>query len=332
MAAKVCAEYHCEHNSLFITVNFGDGSFNLSSPKQSAAWQAGLAGLSKTIGREWPNTISKTIDLNVSNKTVTELAKTLFNEINIQDTETEIGLPDKIHRLGLRLTNTDAKPKKIALKKNSVILASGGARGITALCLIELAKQNNYRFILLGRTALNSSLEPGLLAINETQQLRAELIKRAKQAGEKPSAVAKQLRQIQAAQAIQATINALQQLGSSAEYYAADICDTENLNQLYHQLKTQYSKIDAIVHGAGVLADRLIKQKTVEQFQRVFNTKVLGLYNLLHIFKSEPLKFLGLFSSVAGRYGNQGQCDYAMANEVLNKVGQYWQAQHPNCL
>ena len=40
-----------------------------------------------------------------------------------------------------------------------------------------------------------------------------------------------------------------------------------------------------------------------------------------------------LFSSVAGRYGNRGQCDYAAANEVLNKVAQYEKQKRGNsCL
>ncbi|MEM6931543.1 MAG: polyketide synthase dehydratase domain-containing protein, partial [Myxococcota bacterium] len=41
---------------------------------------------------------------------------------------------------------------------------------------------------------------------------------------------------------------------------------------------------------------------------------------LLAATRSDPLDTILLFSSVAGRCGNQGQADYAMANEVLAKV------------
>jgi hypothetical protein len=34
----------------------------------------------------------------------------------------------------------------------------------------------------------------------------------------------------------------------------------------------------------------------------------------------EELSFLVFFSSISGRFGNRGQCDYAAANEVLNKL------------
>jgi hypothetical protein len=41
------------------------------------------------------------------------------------------------------------------------------------------------------------------------------------------------------------------------------------------------------------------------------------------------LKFLVLFSSVAGRFGNRGQCDYTAANEVLNKLAAYLDKRWP---
>ncbi len=69
-----------------------------------------------------------------------------------------------------------------------------------------------------------------------------------------------------------------------------------------------------------MLADKLIVDKTPAQFDRVFDTKVVGLRNLLAATSDDPLKVLCLFSSVAARTGNVGQVDYAMANEVLNKV------------
>jgi hypothetical protein len=47
---------------------------------------------------------------------------------------------------------------------------------------------------------------------------------------------------------------------------------------------------------------------------------VNGLRNLLAATGADRLKVVAVFSSVAARSGNAGQADYAMANEVLNKV------------
>lgn len=69
-----------------------------------------------------------------------------------------------------------------------------------------------------------------------------------------------------------------------------------------------------------MLADRRIVDKTDAQFDTVFRTKVQGLRSLLAATAADELRLLCVFSSVAARTGNEGQADYAMANEVLNKV------------
>ncbi len=63
----------------------------------------------------------------------------------------------------------------------------------------------------------------------------------------------------------------------------------------------------------------------------MFNTKVTGLINLLAAIGEDPLRHLTLFSSVSARMGNAGQIDYAMANEVLNKMAQKLAALKPDC-
>jgi hypothetical protein len=52
----------------------------------------------------------------------------------------------------------------------------------------------------------------------------------------------------------------------------------------------------------------------------VFDTKADSAFLLSRILRPESLKFLVLFSSAAGPFGNRGQCDYAAANEILNKL------------
>jgi hypothetical protein len=69
----------------------------------------------------------------------------------------------------------------------------------------------------------------------------------------------------------------------------------------------------------------------MEQFERVFDTKVEGLNVLLEATKHDTLKYLVIFSSVSARIGNNGQVDYAMANEVLNKIAQQESIRQPDC-
>jgi hypothetical protein len=90
--------------------------------------------------------------------------------------------------------------------------------------------------------------------------------------------------------------------------------------------------ITGIVHGAGVLADKRLTEKTTDDFQRVFGAKIGGLRALLAAAADDPLGVICLFSSVAARTGNAGQADYAMANEVLNRVANELAHTRPGCV
>ena len=89
--------------------------------------------------------------------------------------------------------------------------------------------------------------------------------------------------------------------------------------------------ISGVIHGAGNLADKLIENKTEKDYDLVVNPKVNGLRSIIHCVDAEKLDFLVLFSSVAGFFGNVGQTDYAIANEVLNKSAYILQRSLPNC-
>jgi NAD(P)-dependent dehydrogenase (short-subunit alcohol dehydrogenase family) len=69
-----------------------------------------------------------------------------------------------------------------------------------------------------------------------------------------------------------------------------------------------------------VIDDKLIRDKSTASFDAVFTTKVVPAAVLANKLRPEGLKFLLFFSSIAGRFGNAGQCDYSAANEVVNKL------------
>jgi hypothetical protein len=87
--------------------------------------------------------------------------------------------------------------------------------------------------------------------------------------------------------------------------------------------------ITGLIHGAGVLADQFIEQKTLTDFERVYSTKVTGLLSMLGCCQNDKIQHLVLFSSLAGFYGNSGQSDYAIANEILNKTAFRFKALNP---
>jgi acyl transferase domain-containing protein len=93
----------------------------------------------------------------------------------------------------------------------------------------------------------------------------------------------------------------------------------------------RFGAITGIIHGAGNLADKRIEKKSIQDFENVYAAKIKGLENLFRCVPASQLQYLVLFSSVVGFYGNLGQSDYAIANEILNKSAHLIKHNYPNC-
>ncbi|MEQ9315734.1 MAG: SDR family NAD(P)-dependent oxidoreductase, partial [Henriciella sp.] len=209
-------------------------------------------------------------------------------------------------------------------------LVTGGARGVTANCVIELARHTGSNFVLLGR----SEIKPwpaGLPLEMEEKKLRGTLVAQARKNGTKvtPADVNASAKSLLAGQEIRQTLSAIEAAGGEAIYVPTDIGNAKALRAALQTAARKFGPITGLVHGAGVLADKLIAEKTADQVARVFSPKVLGLQTILSEITPSTLKHIAFFSSVAARYGNAGQSDYAMANEVLNRAAHMAKAANP---
>jgi NAD(P)-dependent dehydrogenase (short-subunit alcohol dehydrogenase family) len=219
----------------------------------------------------------------------------------------------------------------LAVNPHTVFLVSGGARGITAAATIKLAQACPCKFILLGRSALSDAGSIEIQADDNEATLKQRIFEQMRGEHPTPANVQKAYRSLMAVQEIQQTLYAIQQTGSEAEYLSVDVTDAIALKQALTPLLKRWGPITGIVHGAGNLADKRIEKKTEQDFEKVYAPKVLGLENLLRCVPPGQLQFLVLFSSVAGFYGNAGQTDYAIANEILNKSAHWIKQRHPDC-
>src|SRR5262249_39758463 len=111
--------------------------------------------------------------------------------------------------------------------------------------------------------------------------------------------------------------------GAAVHYHQLDVRDHERVGKLIDDIYLEHGRLDGVIHGAGVIEDKLVEDKSLESFDRVFDTKVGGAYALIECLRPESLQFLAFFSSVAGAFGNSGQTDYASANESLNELARY---------
>lgn len=247
----------------------------------------GAHGILRSFAREYPNVCTLVVDVEVE-RSAEELAAIVTAEYLAGADDCEVG-----YRGGRRTVFT-AKPAPISSSAATeawkpqagwTVLATGGARGITAELCRDLAV-TGVRLILVGRG--RDPIEHGAASAETSERSRH--------------------------------IDVLRHMGVVVEYHAVDVRNEAAFGGLIEETYRRFGRIDAVLHGAGVIEDQRFSSKTAESFDRVFDTKVDGALILMRHLRPEGLKWLVFFGSISGRFGNQGQADYAAANETLNRL------------
>jgi acyl transferase domain-containing protein/NAD(P)H-dependent flavin oxidoreductase YrpB (nitropropane dioxygenase family)/NAD(P)-dependent dehydrogenase (short-subunit alcohol dehydrogenase family) len=289
--------------------------------------QGGTAGLLKALAREWTGIHTKVVDLDLQ-ESASRLADYLLTELATRDSEVEVGYQSP-RRIVLQPVESPLQvngPAAAALDSSSVVLVTGGARGITAAVVHELAERYRPILLLVGRTPLLSPQESEeIIGLNSPQDVKAAIIKQMRLRGEMviPNQVEAASSRILKDREIRENLQVLRSTGAQVEYFAVDVRDEPAFGSLIDDIYQRYGRIDGVIHGAGVIEDRLVEDKTPSSFDLVFDTKVNGAFLLSRKLRINELSFLVFFSSLSGRFGNRGQCDYSAANEVLNKLAVY---------
>ena len=219
------------------------------------------------------------------------------------------------------------------LNENAVLLISGGARGITSQCALKIAQIARCKFILVGRSSKLDSEPEWAEGISSFKELQDSALRFYKNNEKKitPQTLQKEIKKVLSSREISSTLRGIKEHGGEAVYISVDVTNRESLISQVQSAVNQFGPVTGVIHGAGNLADKLIEKKTGKDFDLVVNTKVEGLKNIIRSINPEVLKFLILFSSVAGFFGNAGQSDYAIANEILNKSAHILQKSLPDC-
>jgi NAD(P)-dependent dehydrogenase (short-subunit alcohol dehydrogenase family) len=307
---------------IFVTLQDTGGEFGFSGRAGERAWMGGLPGLAKTAAAEWPDAAVKAIDVARTGGSPDVVADRVVSELVLGGRDVEVALGRSggravvVHRPAVY----GAAPEGGRVRSGSVVIVSGGARGVTAAALTSICKYGP-RLALLGRTELVEESAETQAATTDAD-IRRALLARAASGGApvQPKELARQAKLILDCREIRENVAALQRAGAEVSYHAVDVRSAEAVRLVVDDIRRQSGPIRGIVHGAGVLADGLLSAQTDEQFDRVFGTKVEGLRHLLAATANDPLELLIMFSSVAGRFGNSAQAAYAMANEVLSCV------------
>ncbi len=318
-------------NPVLVGISRLNGSFGFDSsePVQQPI-SGGLAGIIKTAAWEWPNVRCKAIDM-ASTQPDPLHPGDILDEI-LTEGPIEIGISaDGKYELVLTeepLTQVPSAPW--TFDPSDVILVTGGGRGITADVSRHLAASWHMNVILLGRTPVPVEEPEWLAPIHDESEIKRAISLHAPQPLN-PRDLQKRFDETIRNREIQATIERIRKTGVSVEYISVDIREPDSVSACLSAITRSGRTIRGLIHGAGVLADRLIGQKTPEDVNAVYDTKVIGLENILTALDPANLRFLVMFSSSTARFGRKGQVDYAMANEVLNKLAQSYAIRYPLC-
>jgi NAD(P)-dependent dehydrogenase (short-subunit alcohol dehydrogenase family) len=230
-------------------------------------------------------------------------------------------------RLGIQLVRRDvpadsATPPAEQLQAGDVVAVLGGARGITAAVAVALARKVRVHFALFGRSPLPGVEDPELQGIRDPLRLRKVLSEQCLGRGERviPKDIEALTQGILRGREVQANLAAIKGAGATAEYVVCDVRDSLQFAQALRDVQQRSGPIRAVIHGAGVIEDRLICGKSADSFDRVVETKINPILTLVNELPAEQLKAAIFFASVAGFFGNPGQGDYATANEIVNRL------------
>jgi acyl transferase domain-containing protein/NAD(P)H-dependent flavin oxidoreductase YrpB (nitropropane dioxygenase family)/NAD(P)-dependent dehydrogenase (short-subunit alcohol dehydrogenase family)/acyl carrier protein len=284
----------------------------------------GLPGLVRTIAREFPDRLVRVIDVDPKEEPV-HIAGHLLSELLTPHSPAAVGYAAG-QRIRLQLAAAPLDPGGsggVRLGPESVVLLTGGARGITARIAIGLARAGAGHLELIGRTPPPAGEEDPVTAAAADQIALRRVL--AEAGNRRPADIDAATSRILAEREIRATLAELAGMAVSARYSAVDVRDPAAVAALVDGVYQRHGRLDGIVHGAGVLADRLLVDKTTEGFARVWATKVDGARALAEAAR-EDLGFLVLFGSVSGVFGNRGQADYSAANDALDTLARIWGA------
>jgi acyl transferase domain-containing protein/NADP-dependent 3-hydroxy acid dehydrogenase YdfG len=321
-----------EHDGgVFVTAQDTGGDFGVSCTDPSRAWFGGLAALTRTAAQEWPAAAVKALDIARNGRDQVNLAELIVTELLTGGPAVDVGFTAEGTRGVPELTEVpEDLPATPVVDDSSVVVVSGGARGVTAAALCHLTRIAHPRLAILGRTPITD--EPPELAGARDERALVAALAHSSATPAVPAQLADRARTILAVREVRESLAALRAAGADVRYFPVDITDRGGVESALRLVRSQWGPITAVIHAAGVLADKTIAEKTDDQYERVMATKVDGLRVLLDATAADPLALICVFSSVAATVGNPGQCDYAMANETLNHVVAAQRHTRPDCL
>jgi len=288
--------------------------------------QCAASGVTKSYAFERPNLRTRALDVHPELIfDAASAAEHIETELFERAGEVEIGLDRDGRRWLLAAFAEDVVGELDSLKSDDVWLVSGGGSGVTAACIVGVAEASQgaeASFHLLGRSVLIEQTADWLDwseedLMKEKMSLRERLTEASSTGKVTMVEWNKAWQKCTRSRDVYQTLSKIEATGNRAFYHSIDVTDAEALSSLGASLS---NPITGVVHGAGLEDSKLVADKAWETFDNVVRVKIDGWSALMKAVETSngDLRFASTFTSVAGRFGNGGQTDYAAANSILD--------------
>lgn len=116
-------------------------------------------------------------------------------------------------------------------------------------------------------------------------------------------------------EAVADTVRRVEAEGAQALGVAANVTDMKSLKAMVDATLARFGRIDCLVNNAGIVADAQLKNMTEDNFDRVIEVNLKGVFNctkaVLDTMLAQQSGVILNASSIVGLYGNFGQTNYA---------------------
>nr|BBG91918.1 type I PKS [Streptomyces sp.] len=330
----------------FAVVSVSDGRFGLTGARTVDPLVGTLHGLTRALHSEIP--LIRTVVLDTAPSVPAAVVADRLLDLASDDTygHREVGLTGPAHAWTTTLVPVYEQPGdvpgadgELPLDRGSTVVATGGARGVTAEVVRMMAAQVPCRYLLLGttepvnvRAALGVSDRDELLTmsaaeLDEHKRRQFAAMRRA-DSSLLPPAFERHWSTITTSLEILRTLARIRDLGARADYLRVDVTDAYRTRRFCDQVVRDLGPVHGLLHGAGVETSSALCGKTPETWERTAAVKTSGLYNLAPLL-SDDTRLIMLFGSAAGTYGSPGQIDYAGASEFLTTAAHRLAADFP---
>lgn len=221
--------------------------------------------------------------------------------------------------------------ERLALGPDAVVVAVGGARGITGELMKTLAAHVRPTLYLIGSSALDE-VDADLLAMDDEAfaKSRPDYIRQQKaRHPERPlPAIIRAFERRADARTACMNIEAMRAFSGAhrVTYLRADVLDPDSLRTAIDTILAREPRVDLLVNAAGLNRSASVLVKSLDDFVAVRDIKVRGYWNLRDAFGARQPRLWCNFGSFIGLTGQAGETDYASGNDFLNTQASYHRA------